>query len=75
MSSTDEHTYKFNVAMSCSGCSGAVTRVLQKAQGVSSFDVNLETQEVLVKGTIPYDDVLAKIKKTGKEVKSGEVIV
>ena len=86
--------------MSCSGCSGAVTRVLSKAQGkllflspseryahlrislqhrngtnntftigVSSFDVNLTTQEVVVKGTIPYDDVLAKIKKTGKEVR------
>jgi hypothetical protein len=25
-------------------------------------------QEVLVKGSIPYDDILAKIKKTGKEV-------
>lgn len=36
--------------------------------GVSSFDVNLDKQEVLVNGTIPYDDVLAKIKKTGKEV-------
>jgi hypothetical protein len=23
---------------------------------------------VLVKGTLPYDEVLAKIKKTGKEV-------
>jgi len=30
--------------------------------------VNLDTQEVVVKGTIPYEDVLARIKKTGKEV-------
>lgn len=35
---------------------------------MSEFTVNLETQEVLVKGTLPYDDVLARIKKTGKEV-------
>jgi copper chaperone len=35
---------------------------------VSSYDVNLEKQEVFVTGTIPYDDVLAVIKKTGKEV-------
>lgn len=28
-----EHNYKFNVAMSCGGCSGAVTRVLQKLDG------------------------------------------
>ncbi|KAG9096746.1 hypothetical protein FRC06_008367 [Ceratobasidium sp. 370] len=34
---------------------------------VSSFDVSLEKQEVVVNGTISYDDVLAKIKKTGKE--------
>ncbi|KAF7294913.1 Copper chaperone [Mycena indigotica] len=56
--------------MTCSGCSGAVTRVLEKAKtdGVSEYTVNLETQEVLVKGTIPYEDVLARIKKTGKEV-------
>ena len=25
-----EHTYKFNVSMSCGGCSGAVDRVLKK---------------------------------------------
>ncbi|KAJ7449846.1 hypothetical protein FB451DRAFT_1008161, partial [Mycena latifolia] len=66
-----EHKYKFDVKMTCSGCSGAITRVLEKAKpdGVSDFSVNLETQEVLVTGTIPYEDVLAKIKKTGKEVR------
>jgi copper chaperone len=30
-----EHTYKFNVAMSCGGCSGAVERVLKKLDGKS----------------------------------------
>jgi copper chaperone len=35
---------------------------------VSSYDVSLDKQEVLVTGTIPYDDVLEVIKKTGKEV-------
>jgi len=30
-----EHTYKFNVSMSCGGCSGAVNRVLGKLEGVS----------------------------------------
>lgn len=28
-----EHTYKFNVSMTCGGCSGAVDRVLKKLQG------------------------------------------
>lgn len=60
--------------MTCSGCSGAVTRVLEKAQkdgsGVETFDVSLEKQEVLVTGDIPYDDLEAKIKKTGKAVRT-----
>jgi copper chaperone CopZ len=29
-----DHTYKFNVAMSCGGCSGAVDRVLKKLEGM-----------------------------------------
>jgi len=71
-----EHTYKFDVKMTCSGCSGAINRVLEKAKadGVSSYSVDLGTQEVIVKGTIAYDDVLAKIKKTGKEVRSGTIV-
>jgi copper chaperone len=76
--------------MTCGGCSGAVSRALQRAQdqgagefsvfglvynnihkslpGISSYDVDLQKQEVVVKGNIPYDDLLEKIKKTGKEV-------
>lgn len=38
------------------------------AKGVEKYDISLETQLVNVTGTIPYDDLLAKIKKTGKEV-------
>ncbi|KAJ3761484.1 hypothetical protein F5880DRAFT_1466768, partial [Lentinula raphanica] len=62
------HKYKYDVKMTCSGCSGAVTRVLDKAKRVVDFSVDLETQEVIVESTLPYDDILAKIKKTGKEV-------
>jgi copper chaperone len=40
-------------------------------KGVNSYDISLETQLVNVTGTIPYDDLLTKIKKTGKEVRSG----
>ncbi|GAA5937506.1 hypothetical protein JCM3775_001248 [Rhodotorula graminis] len=70
-----DSTYKFNVKMTCGGCSGAIERVLKKTEGVSSYDVSLDTQQVIVKTTVPYDDILAKIKKTGKEVISGEVVV
>jgi copper chaperone len=31
-----EHNYKFNVQMSCGGCSGAVERVLKKLDGIAS---------------------------------------
>ncbi|THH11575.1 hypothetical protein EW146_g7991 [Bondarzewia mesenterica] len=69
-----EHSYQFDVKMTCTGCSGAVERVLKKSEGISSYEISLEKQEVLVKGTIPYDDLLATIKKTGKEVRSGKTL-
>ncbi|KAF8235660.1 hypothetical protein L208DRAFT_1391937 [Tricholoma matsutake] len=64
--------------MTCSGCSGAVSRVLEKAKkegAVSDYTVSLDTQEVLVKGTLPYDDLYERIKKTGKEIRSGETLI
>ncbi|KAJ5957844.1 hypothetical protein N7501_012123 [Penicillium viridicatum] len=69
-----DHQYKFNVTMTCGGCSGAVERVLKKLEGVKTFDVSLESQTVNVttEPTLSYDDVLEKIKKTGKTVNSGE---
>ena len=65
--------YQFNVVMTCSGCSGAVNKVLTKLEpGVSKIDISLEKQLVDVYTTLPYDFILEKIKKTGKEVKSGK---
>jgi copper chaperone len=75
--SDTEHTYKFDVKMTCSGCSGAVTRVLEKGKptgDVNDYSVNLETQEVIVKSSKPYEDILSRIKKTGKEVRKGETL-
>ncbi|KAG0328530.1 Cytosolic copper metallochaperone [Podila horticola] len=60
-------TFVYNVTMTCSGCSGAVTRVLTKLQGVDSFDVSLETQKVTVESaTLSMEEILAVIRKTGK---------
>ncbi|CAL3972037.1 hypothetical protein PZA11_005259 [Diplocarpon coronariae] len=72
--SAEEHTYKFNVSMSCGGCSGAVTRVLTKLDGVKSFDVSLDTQTatVIAEPSLSYEQVLTTISKTGKKVNSGE---
>jgi copper chaperone len=69
-----EHTYKFNINMSCGGCSGAVERVLKKLDGVKSYNVSLETQtaEIVTEDSLDYPTVLDKIKKTGKTVTAGE---
>jgi len=66
-------TYKFNVAMSCSGCSGAVNRVLSRMPGVDKFDISLEQQTVVVEAsTATQQEVLETIKKTGKAVSIAE---
>ena len=44
--------------------------------GVSSYDISLEKQEVLVKGTIAFEPLREKIAKTGKEVAyAGDIFV
>ncbi|KAK2629112.1 hypothetical protein QTJ16_002215 [Diplocarpon rosae] len=72
--SAADHTYKFNVSMSCGGCSGAITRVLTKLDGVKSFDVSLDTQTatIIAEPSLSYETVLTTISKTGKKVNSGE---
>ncbi|EDV21394.1 uncharacterized protein TRIADDRAFT_30441 [Trichoplax adhaerens] len=60
--------YEFNVEMACDGCSGAVKRVLGRLSGtqVSSIDIDMEKQKVYVTTTLPSENILAKIIKTGK---------
>lgn len=72
-----DHTYQFNVAMSCGGCSGAVTRVLNRLEGVKSVDANLETQLVTVTTApeVDLDTVYNTIKKSGKEIRDSKVVV
>ncbi|MCJ1388829.1 Cytosolic copper metallochaperone [Xylographa trunciseda] len=69
-----ENHYKFNVTMTCGGCSGAVERVLKKLEGVKSYNVSLESQtaDITTEPSLQYETVLEKIKKTGKKVNSGE---
>lgn len=63
--------YEFTVEMTCEGCSGAATRVLnkKKAEGiVLDFDVQLAEKKVFVEvpdGTTS-DEILEILKKTGK---------
>ncbi|KAI8088478.1 heavy metal-associated domain-containing protein [Thamnidium elegans] len=55
--------------MSCSGCSNAVTKALNKLEGVTNVEANLEKQEVVVETELPREQILATIQKTGKVVK------
>ncbi|KAK9764875.1 Cytosolic copper metallochaperone [Basidiobolus ranarum] len=61
-------TYKFKVGMTCSGCTGAIDRVLKKLDGVEKVDISLEDQTVIVQGTASQEDIFNTIKKTGKSV-------
>ncbi|KAI3832689.1 hypothetical protein MKW98_002235 [Papaver atlanticum] len=60
-------TVVLKVAMSCGGCSGAVKRVLDKTQGVESYDIDMEQQKVTVKTNLAPDVVLQTVAKTGKK--------
>ncbi|CAO3636480.1 unnamed protein product [Cunninghamella echinulata] len=62
--------YKFNVTMSCGGCSNAVNKALSRLEGIEKVDISLEDQTVLVNTDLPLDTVLEAIKKTGKTVNS-----
>ncbi|KAI4128475.1 MAG: hypothetical protein LQ338_002705 [Usnochroma carphineum] len=67
------HHYHFNITMTCSGCSGAVDRVLKRMEGVDRYEVSLEgqTADVFAEEGLAYETVLEKIKKTGKVVTRG----
>ncbi|KAI8391530.1 briggsae CBR-CUC-1 protein [Radiomyces spectabilis] len=60
--------YTFKVTMSCSGCSNAVNRALNRIEGVKKVDISLENQEVVVETDLPREQILEAIKKTGKTV-------
>ena len=43
-----EHNYKFNVTMTCGGCSGAVERVLKKLDGTIALLSSTRRQAVCI---------------------------
>ncbi|KAK6908931.1 copper chaperone [Kwoniella mangroviensis CBS 10435] len=63
--------------MTCGGCSGAVNRVLGKnIQAPNAYHISLPSQTVLIWGPSlpPFDEITAKIAKTGKAINSQEVV-
>ncbi|KAF9111963.1 Cytosolic copper metallochaperone [Mortierella sp. AM989] len=62
--------YKYDVTMSCGGCSGAVIKTLAKVDGIEKFDVSLADQKVTVESsTLSEAEILAVIQGSGKIAK------
>uniref|UniRef100_A0A0K8TSS1 Copper transport protein ATOX1 n=1 Tax=Tabanus bromius TaxID=304241 RepID=A0A0K8TSS1_TABBR len=59
--------HEFKVEMTCTGCSGAVERVLGKlGDKVKSVKIDLDNKLVSVDSDMTHDELLEVIKKTGK---------
>eukprot|EP00581_Thalassiosira_minuscula_P006896 CAMPEP_0183704662 /NCGR_PEP_ID=MMETSP0737-20130205/1956_1 /TAXON_ID=385413 /ORGANISM="Thalassiosira miniscula, Strain CCMP1093" /LENGTH=73 /DNA_ID=CAMNT_0025931611 /DNA_START=69 /DNA_END=290 /DNA_ORIENTATION=- len=56
---------KFDVAMTCDGCSNAVKRILGKVDGVTNIDANVEAKTVVVThaDSVSKDLMLEKLQK------------
>mmetsp|Transcript_11744 Transcript_11744/g.9434 ORF Transcript_11744/g.9434 Transcript_11744/m.9434 type:complete len:89 (+) Transcript_11744:110-376(+) len=63
----------FNAEMVCEGCSGAITRIMNKVEEVDSVECNMEAQQVVVKAkdgcTLDKDALLEKLLKWGGAAK------
>jgi len=49
--------------MTCDGCANAISRILGKIPGVTSYDTNVSQQKVIVKGTADKDVITEKLSK------------
>ena len=57
---------KYNVTgMSCSACSARVEKAVSKVDGVSTCQVNLLTNAMMVDGTASREDIISAVEKAG----------
>ncbi|KXN67080.1 copper chaperone-like protein [Conidiobolus coronatus NRRL 28638] len=62
-------SYKYNVTMTCGGCSKAVDKALSRVEGLNKVDISLENQTVIVDtDSVPEETIFGAIEKTGKAV-------
>uniref|UniRef100_A0A7I4FMK8 HMA domain-containing protein n=1 Tax=Physcomitrium patens TaxID=3218 RepID=A0A7I4FMK8_PHYPA len=59
-------TVEISVVMHCEGCAATVKRTLKKIPGVTSYTVNYKEQKATVVGEVDADDVVRRIRKSGK---------
>lgn len=55
--------------MTCSGCVGNVTRVLERVPGVTRAEVDLSSARALVEGSAPPADLVAATEAAGYEAR------
>jgi len=66
---------RFEVGMTCEGCSSAIERILSKVDGVTKVDCNIEQKSVVVTAgdAVTQDSLFEKLQKwseaSGKYVK------
>jgi len=61
--------HEFEVAMTCEGCSGAVTRILTKLGDEVKFEIDLPKRLVWIESERDVEFLTDTLKKCGKEVK------
>lgn len=57
----------FNVPMECGACVDAVTNALKPIRQISEFDVNLKSNIVTTKSSLPPSEIVKVIQATGKD--------
>ncbi|KAK3830572.1 MAG: superoxide dismutase [Linnemannia elongata] len=70
MVQTAESDFKteFAVEMTCESCVSDVKNVLEGAEGIKKYDINLKEQRVVVEGSAPPSAISRLLKNTGKTV-------
>mmetsp|Transcript_8218 Transcript_8218/g.8136 ORF Transcript_8218/g.8136 Transcript_8218/m.8136 type:complete len:80 (+) Transcript_8218:70-309(+) len=55
---------EIRAGMTCSGCSGAITRILSKTNGVESIECDIDKKQVLVhhSDAVTADQLVEKLK-------------
>lgn len=58
---------EFAVQMTCEGCVSAIKKCLESVPEIKSFDVNLQTNSVVVDTTLGVEEVKKKLESTGRK--------
>eukprot|EP00462_Mataza_sp_D1_P001533 CAMPEP_0175096094 /NCGR_PEP_ID=MMETSP0086_2-20121207/4540_1 /TAXON_ID=136419 /ORGANISM="Unknown Unknown, Strain D1" /LENGTH=78 /DNA_ID=CAMNT_0016369455 /DNA_START=25 /DNA_END=261 /DNA_ORIENTATION=- len=53
--------YELTVGMTCGGCSGAVTRIVGKLDGIEIVDLNIEAKKVVISSEANEEDTQAVV--------------